>query len=233
MHPREISPLSQRDRSPASHSGSPTPEPVYQPGRIPSTSTYSVKPLPDRPKSFGDRWRRFWNRPFLNTWLPEILALTLSASCLVAIIVVLNFYQSKSIPQIPFGLTLNAIISILATGSKSSLLLAVGGAIGQLKWCWFIDKKRTLENIQDFDDASRGPWGSFNLLFSIHFRSLASLGALVTLLTLAYDPFVQQVLIYPVREVQHKSNETATGQALTFTPNVNTPDFGNALYAGT
>lgn len=188
--------------------------------------------LPNLPPTFRERWRRFWERPLLNTWLAEILAITFSVCCLVAIILVLRVYESKAIPQIPFGLTLNAIISILASGSKSSLLLAVAGAISQLKWCWFTDKRRPLEDMQDFDDASRGPWGSLSLLFSINIRSLASLGALVTLLTLAYDPFVQQVLIYPVREVQNFSNETITGQAMVFTPDANTPDFGNALYAG-
>lgn len=107
----------------------------------------SRKALTDAPLSFGERWRRFWERPLLNTWLAEILALGFSAACLTVTIVVLRVYESKSIPQIPFGLTLNAVISILATGSKSSLLLAVAGAIGQLKWSWFSSKRHKLEDI--------------------------------------------------------------------------------------
>lgn len=227
MQPHDVSPLSMNGRSLSSNR-----EPSHAKANT-SISTVEVKPLSDPHSStFADRWRRFWVRRFLNTWLAEILALTFSASCLVAIIIVLKVYERKSIPQIPFGLTLNAIISILATGSKSSLLLAVAGAISQLKWCWFTSKSRDLGDIQEFDDASRGPWGSLTLLFSAHFRSLASLGALITLLTLAYDPFVQQVLKYPVREISQASDDVSTGQALVFFPDVNTPAFGNALHAG-
>lgn len=191
-----------------------------------------LKSLPDTSRSSGDHWRALWKRPFLNTWLAEILALAFSAACLTAIVVVLKVYERKAIPKIPFGLTLNAIISILATGSKSSLLLAVAGAISQLKWSWFATRRRNLDDMQEFDDASRGPWGSVTLLFTINVRSLASVGALVTILTLAYDPFVQQVLQYPVRVVQQPSNETTTTQALMWIPDANTADFGNAISAG-
>lgn len=208
-------------------------QPVVREDSVASSQTNRSKALPDAPLTFAQRWRHFWERPLLNTWLAEILALTFSAACLIAIIVVLRVYDSKTIPEIPFGLTLNAIVSILAAGSKSSLLLAVAGAISQLKWNWFTTQRRKLEDIQEFDDASRGPGGSLTLLFTINIRSLASIGALVTILTLAYDPFVQQVLIYPVRVIEQASNETATTQALVWVPDANTPEFGNALNAGT
>ena len=58
----------------------------------------------------------------------------------------------------------NAIVSALATASKTSLLCAVTGAIGQLKWCWF-EQERKLYDLQALDEASRGPAGSLALLF--------------------------------------------------------------------
>lgn len=86
--------------------------------------------------------------------------------------------------------------------------------------------------MQEFDDASRGPWGSATLLLTINIRSLASVRALITILTLAYDPFVQQVLQYPARQIHQPNNETATTQALMWNPDTNTADFGNAVNAG-
>ena len=50
-----------------------------------------------------------------------------------------------------------------------------------------------------FDKASRGAWGSFLLLFRTKGRSLAALGAVLTLLLLATDTFFQQVTDYPDR----------------------------------
>jgi hypothetical protein len=50
-----------------------------------------------------------------------------------------------------------------------------------------------------FDKASRGAWGSFLLLFRTKGRSLAALGAILTLLLLAVDTFFQQVTDLPER----------------------------------
>ena len=208
--------------------------PVRSRGSSPTRSPVSSgdKDLPGFPGGFQERWRGLWDRPLLNTWLAESCALFFSASCLVAIAIVLKVHDSKVIPQVPLGLTLNSVVSILATGSKSSLLLAVAGTIGQLKWCWFSDKPRELEDLQGFDDASRGPWGSLSLLCSLKVKSLASIGALITVLTLGYDPFVQQVLKYPVRQLHTPSRETTTARTKVFVVDANTPHFGNALNAG-
>lgn len=58
-----------------------------------------------------------------------------------------------------------------------------------------------MQTFQSLDAASRGPLGAATLLYELHFWHLASLGAAVTLLALASDPFVQQTVTYPVREV--------------------------------
>jgi hypothetical protein len=47
-----------------------------------------------------------------------------------------------------YGITLNAIISILAVFSRSMLIFAVSMCIGQLKWCWYHERKRKVEDIQ-------------------------------------------------------------------------------------
>ena len=61
----------------------------------------------------------------IDTWWPEALALAFSSGCLVAIAGLLFSYHGHKIPELANGLTLNAIISTLAVGSKSALIFAV------------------------------------------------------------------------------------------------------------
>ncbi|KAK5739083.1 hypothetical protein LTR17_005603 [Elasticomyces elasticus] len=142
----------------------------------------------------------WWRRIMLDSWAPEIIAITFSTACIVAIAAVLKFYEGKSTPRLPYGITLNAVISILATASRSLLIFTVAAAIGQSKWCWY-RRERGVNDIQSFDEASRGPWGSVMLLFSRRAQSLAAMGAAITVLALAFDPFVQQILTYPTKMV--------------------------------
>lgn len=119
-------------------------------------------------------------------------------------------------PSFPKGLTLNTIISILATGSKSALLCMIGTLMGQLKWIWFQGEERSLlHDLQSLDDVSRGPWGSMMLLLRPHKgRFLLSLGATITIFALAFDPFLQQILTFPVRHVANDSSTAAVQQAV-------------------
>lgn len=104
----------------------------------------------------ADSKASLWSRLVSNTWAWEALAMALSIACLIAIAVVLRSHEGKPTHPMPYGVTLNAIISTLATATKTSLLCAVGGAVGQVKWDWF-RKRRSLFDLQSFDDVSRGP----------------------------------------------------------------------------
>jgi hypothetical protein len=143
-------------------------------------------------------FRDIWS----NTCLWEILSIVLSGIAFTLIIILLKTYDQHPPPQFSYGLTLNALTSVLASFSKSSLLVAVAGAISQLKWHWFQSTDgRSVFDMQLFDDASRGPWGSVMLLSTAHSWSLASMGALVSIWALAIDPFTQQLITYPSRNV--------------------------------
>lgn len=50
-----------------------------------------------------------------------------------------------------------------------------------------------------FDKATRGPWGAVMLLYRTKGRFLAALGALLIVLLLAIDSFLQQVVELPDR----------------------------------
>jgi hypothetical protein len=84
----------------------------------------------------------------LDTWIPEILALFISAASIAAIIAILDLYEDKGPPEMSYGITLNAIVSILAVVSRSMLIFVVSVCIGQLKWCWYHERKRKVEDIQ-------------------------------------------------------------------------------------
>jgi hypothetical protein len=79
------------------------------------------------------------------------------------------------------------------------LILPISESIGQLKWAWFNGKSQNIIDFEIFDKASRGAWGSLLLLCRTKGRSLAALGAVLTLLLLATDAFFQQLIDLPER----------------------------------
>ena len=86
------------------------------------------------------------------------------------------------------------------------MLLPVVEALSQLKWDWF-NKSSKLADFENSDAASRGPLGSIQLIIGLKGRQLASLGATITVVTLAFDPFLQQIITYPLKPVP-SSNST-------------------------
>jgi Protein of unknown function (DUF3176) len=159
-------------------------------------------------KSYRLAWTCFCTR-FWDSWYPEIGALAFSLSCATATAVVLGCYNNKPTPELSLGITLNAIISILATASKVSLIYAISNALGQLKWVWF-GRNRSLLDAEIFDNASRGPLGSLQMLSTRTWRSVASFGAILTLLALAFDPSVQQVVNYETRVHYSSADSSAS-----------------------
>ncbi|KAJ5937098.1 hypothetical protein N7466_003548 [Penicillium verhagenii] len=163
------------------------------------------KPPLDTTKS----WKRFW----LDTWRFEIFAWAFSVACFIAICTLLKVYENKVRPQLAYNVSFNAIISVLATACKSGLLLVIGEAVCQLKWLHFCGpRQQRLSSMQDFDNASRGPLGSLNILIAHRAQSLVCLGAAVLVLLLAFEPFVQQVISYPVLPVVLADGEATTKQ---------------------
>ena len=175
---------------------------------------------------------RLW-RCFNDGWYGETIAVLFNLAPSIAIVVVLLAYDNHPTPKLPKGITLNAIVSVLATASKAALLFTTSSCLGQLTWNWFKSKTtRDLAHAQIFDDASRGPLGALGLFSSEPRKSMASLGAILTLLALAYDPFVQQV-IHISTEVRYTStNRVITKQATRFIASPMDQRFHQSLYRG-
>lgn len=151
----------------------------------------------------------------LRWWCWELFAAAISLALFAAVVIVLKVYDGHALPELPLGITLNTTVSLIAAVSKTALLLVASTTMSQFKWLWIHKRSRRLQDLQAFDEASRGPWGALTLLQ--HSRlSVASLGALVTLLLLGFDPFIQQLITTPDRVLSYQAGSTAVSKASTF-----------------
>lgn len=151
--------------------------------------------------------------PFsLYEWLLEVATLVLSLCLLVAIAAIFWTTDDKPLSDWQFGISLNAVISILTTGCSSALAHGVSEFISQLKWLHFKKGPRELADLGKFDEASRGPWGSIQFLYGVKWN-LATLGALIAICKLAFDPLAQQVVDYPERQINRTDDGVTIGYA--------------------
>lgn len=148
---------------------------------------------------------------FIYNWWLCILSVFASLCAIAAIVGLLAFVDGKPIPRLPLQITVNTYVSFFSTVAKGTMLVAVNECISQLKWLWFREP-RTLQDIQIFDDASRGPFGAVRLMFRTR-AGLIVLGSLVAVFALVLDPFAQQIVSYPSRSVVTKTAKVGRAQA--------------------
>lgn len=129
----------------------------------------------------------------LRFWIWEVLSLCLAIGMLVAIVLVLNHFHGQIVPQWRFSITINTLVALLATIARAAILTAVAEILGQVKWSWF-SRPRPLNNLQHFDNASRGLLGSLALPFIASKNLFAVVGSFVVVLSLAIGPFAQQAI---------------------------------------
>lgn len=113
-------------------------------------------------KTFTQVKMRTTNMRF--AWLPEILGIVASALLLIALSAILAVYDNKAVFEWK-GVTLNAVVSVISTASKASLLYSISQLISQWKWIIFTRTKRPLMDFERVDSASRGPMGSLELMW--------------------------------------------------------------------
>lgn len=149
-------------------------------------------------------------------WTTEILVLLGGLLCLLAIVVILHRADGRPPPQWPLNTNLNTIVAFLASLAKVTFVMAIVEALGQLKWMWFLSAKpRPLMDFQVFDQATKGGWGSWKLLFRGK-GWLASFGALILVSGLMTGTFTQMAITYPVILAEARNgSETATVERAT------------------
>lgn len=109
----------------------------------------------------------------------------------------------------------NSLIAVLTTIAKTALMVPAASCISQLKWHHY-QRAQRLVDLQLFDDASRGPWGSAVLITRLiaYSRSLIAIGlACITIIALGIDPCAQQVLEFPVQSTNLTNSTVALGRA--------------------
>ena len=130
----------------------------------PTTLVYSPSKAPVK-TTLSTRIRHMFVKFFTEWWMLEILSWMFSAICMIAIIVMLSISNGQRMSKfLPYGISLNSYVSILAGFARSALLLSTAAALGQLKWNWFQKEARNMLDFERMDMASRGPWGSMVLL---------------------------------------------------------------------
>lgn len=134
-----------------------------------------------------------------DSWALEYLALSVSMASMVAIFSILLYFHDKSLDIWNSSLSVNTVLSILATVLKSFALLATASALGQLKWVWYSTSPRPLHNFQVFDSATRGPLGALVLLWRRPLSVLACLGSIIMIATLGLDAAIQASASQPLR----------------------------------
>ena len=131
-----------------------TPNDNTGPGRSPYHQNRVVQ------KGFS-HWYTRWCR---NWWALEVASIVLGSTCIISIAIMLWKVNGSEMPQWQFGLTIDAILSLLAGFSKSCLLMPTAEALGQLRWSFDEKTKRRPIDIERIDRASRGAWDSIMLL---------------------------------------------------------------------
>lgn len=166
-------------------------EPLHQ--RESQQSGDQVKPPAVSPASS----RRTCIPPYYTEWKWESVACLLNLAVPIIIFATLYPFDGNTIPQWPFKITINSLLSIYTLVLKTAIGAILTSCIGQLQWTWF-SKTRPLTDMLYFDNATRGPAGAVGLIWRQRFRRpLTVLGCVIAVLAAVVDPFVQQ-LIRPV-----------------------------------
>jgi hypothetical protein len=135
-------------------------------------------------------------------WIFETLALFLSFASFFAMFIVLVKFNNRRLHEWHSVITLNTVVTISSLVSKSALIQPLASGLSQLKWMWYRHGSgRHLIDFEYFDAASRGPWGALVLMVHGTAFPLVTLGAFVMATALAFEPFIQQAVVYPSRNV--------------------------------
>ena len=151
---------------------------------------------------------------YTSFWGWEYAAVLVSAVATITLILLLKSADQQQKRSWTIGntqLTLNALIAIISSMIRASLVVLLSGSLTQSPWNWFADQNnndrqgygRPLKDLDLFGDAASNTWASLKLLYRTKFRYLAPWGALLLVLSLGFDAFVQQLLATERREVQN------------------------------
>jgi hypothetical protein len=169
------------------HGNSVEMEPYYESHDEPFVKRPAVSVHPVAAEHGNDEeltWKEQMKRSMDQFWILEATSLFISFAALAGIVGLLVAYDHQPLPQwstsgtvsirhrpihdYSFSVTLNSILSLVATVYKIALGIPVAASLGQLKWVWF-SEGHSLADFQMFDSA-RGVLGSLSLLWHLRGR---------------------------------------------------------------
>lgn len=168
-------------------------------GPSPFSSSGSFSPSPghkaQQPQQQSQAKQRPTGRPTVaQLWKWELGSAMLLLISLAAIPATLYPHDGQPLPQWPFSISINTLLSIYSMALKACLGFLVTSCIGQLQWTWYL-KARPLKDIVLFHEAANGILGSMQWLWVNRLRQpLTALGALITVVAISIDPFIQQLI---------------------------------------
>lgn len=172
-----------------------------------------------------EKRRKRW--PLLSGWWWETGSLVLCIISMALSATVFLCMADKPLRTWRLPIQPNSLIAVFSTITKAALLFPLSECIGQLKWGFFRQPRR-LSDMHAFDIASRGPWGATVFLWETNAIAspLASVGAAVTILLLAFEPFMQQVIVFESRIAPLHNITTAAVSTTKSWPNGEDGPFG-------
>lgn len=101
-------------------------------------------------------------------WRAEIFTAALAVAMSLAVVGFMVYADGR--PLDAFDVSLNTLVSVLGALTRGSLAFAIGACLAQEKWNRFRRNSDSLIAFGKFEDASRGPWGSLQLLWWLGIR---------------------------------------------------------------
>ncbi|KAF6814700.1 hypothetical protein CSOJ01_03923 [Colletotrichum sojae] len=145
----------------------------------------------------------------LNGWWLEIFCCWLSIACVAALAVFLKAYDDQPLPEWPSGITVNTVVALLSTVTRTAFTIPVAEGLSQCKWNWFKQKPRPLSDLDLFDQASRGPWGSLSLMVRTKGWLIGIFSAVLLVSSIGTSTLTQSAVTYPTRKIQQRGEAPA------------------------
>ncbi|CEJ93833.1 hypothetical protein VHEMI09400 [[Torrubiella] hemipterigena] len=147
----------------------------------------------DEPKDSGSVHTQRQRRP-AKVWMWEIIAGVAAVAIIVSVIAMLSHYDTKTLPEWPLHININASVSILADLLRACLVALAATIIAQSKWIWFSKKPRPMNQFQLFENAKSSIIGSVSLLATLPNHAPTWIASVLTILAIGIGPFTQQAL---------------------------------------
>ncbi|KAK8928146.1 hypothetical protein H634G_10811 [Metarhizium anisopliae BRIP 53293] len=101
-----------------------------------------------------------------SLWKWEIISIILGGGVIAVIVALLSIYENKALSEWRAPISINTVVAILTALFKGVLAVPISGGLGHIKWLLFSKQDRSLADMDRYDQASHGAWGSAILIFN-------------------------------------------------------------------